>query len=375
MPIHPLDVHLFGFFWRDKFYLDKCLPMGCSISCALFERFSSAIQHALISKFSFSLVSHILDDFIFVSPHDSLLCQQQLDTFFAVSKYAGIPIKSSKTVLPSTSVPIHGILVDTVRMQARLPEDKLKRLFDLVSSFSRKRSARLKLCQSLLGHLSFACRVISPGRPFLRRMFNLLKGHTNPNHFIRIPHHVRSDCHVWQLFLASFNGISIIAPLEPLDSVRIQLFSDASDWGCSTVYGPRWFQLLWPNSWRSKHINIREFIPIYLALDTWGPLLRNSCLTFRCDNRAVVDVINSGTTRDTDMLVILRAITLLALRLNIQLCSLHFPGKLNTVADYLSRTQADAVFLRAAKLHEAPTPLRTSTLSSIRLLTSSSDQL
>lgn len=287
--------------------------------------------------------------------------------FLALSAYAGIPIKTSKTVLPSTSVPIHGILVDTVLMQVRLPDDKLQRLFDLVSSFSRKRSARLKLCQSLLGHLSFACRVISPGRPFLRRMFNLLKGWSNPNHFIRIPQHVRNDCGVWKLFLAEFNGVSILAPPRPLDSLQVQLFSDASGWGCAAIFGPQWFQLAWPLSWRSKHINVREFVPIYLALDAWGNLLRHSDLTFRCDNRAVVDVINSGTTRDPDMLIILRALTLLALRLDIHLCSLHFPGKLNTVADSLSRSQADPAFLRDAKLLEAPTPLRISTLTSMQL--------
>lgn len=71
MPIHFDDIHLFGFVWCKKFYLDKCLPMGCLISCALFERFSSALQEALLSKFSFFSVSHILDDFIFISPANS----------------------------------------------------------------------------------------------------------------------------------------------------------------------------------------------------------------------------------------------------------------------------------------------------------------
>lgn len=367
MPIHSSCVHLFGFFWRDKYYLDKCLPMGCSISCALFEQFSSALQFALISKFSFTSVSHILDDFIFISLAGSHLCQQQLDNFLTLSSFAGIPIKTSKTIQPSTSVPIHGILVDTISMEARLPADKLGRLLDLVSSFSCKKTARLRLCQSLLGHLSFACRVISPGCPFLRCLFNLLKGRLNPNHFIRLPQHVRTDCGVWKLFLAHFNGVSILSPLAPLDSLRLQFFSDASDWGCAAIFGPRWFQLVWHDHWRIKHINVREFVPIYLALDSWGTLLRHSHLTFRCDNSAVVDVINSGTTRDPDMLVIVRAITLLALRLDVHLCAMHYPGRFNRVADRLSRSQADPEFLRSAGLYEMPTPLRSSTLISMQL--------
>lgn len=367
MPIHKDDIHLFGFVWREKYYLDKCLPMGCSISCALFETFSSALQHVLISKFSFSAVSHILDDFIFVSPAHSNLCQHQLNSFLLIAEYTGIPIKASKTVFPSTSVPIHGILVDTVLMQARLPSDKLSRLLDLVTSFSSKKTARLRICQSLLGHLSFACRVIGPGRPFLRRMFDLLKGRLNANHFIRIPSHVRSDCSVWVSFLQQFNGTSILLTPEPLDSVRLQLYSDASDWGYAAVFGPRWLQGQWPVSWKHKHINVREFIPIFLALDTWGTHFKHSCLTFRCDNKAVVDVLNSGTTRDPDMLMVLRAVTLLTLRLDVNICALHYPGRNNIVADYLSRSQASRGFLQRAALYDAPTPLRSSAVKLMKL--------
>ena len=39
IPIHPDDYHLLGFTWEDKFFYDKCLPMGCSTSCTIFESF------------------------------------------------------------------------------------------------------------------------------------------------------------------------------------------------------------------------------------------------------------------------------------------------------------------------------------------------
>lgn len=237
-------------------------------------------------------------------------------------------------------VPIHGILVNAVLMQACLPQDKLSQLFNLVSSFSSKRSACLWVCQSMLGHLSFAYRVISPGRPFLHCMFDLLRGRTNPNHFIPIPSHIRSDCLVWKSFLEDFNGISLLEPPQPLDSHQLQLYSDASDWGCRAVFRPWWFQLKWPAHWKSKHINIQEFIPIFLALDIWGRHFRHSALTFHCDNNAVVNVLNVGTTRDPDMLKVLHAVTLLALRLDVNICALHYPGKCNIIADHLSRMQA-----------------------------------
>lgn len=356
MLIHLDDIHLFGFHWHGQFYLDKCLPIGYSLSCTLFERFSSSLQEALISKFGFSLVSHILDDFIFLSPANSPLCQFYLRKFLCISKFVGIPIKDSKTVLPSTCVPIHGIQVDTLHMEARLPQDKLLRLLDLVSSFARRRTAKVRMWQSLLGHLSFACRV-----------FNVLRGRSNPNHYVRIPQSVRSDCVVWRCFLLHFNGVSMMIPLAPLDSDRILLFSDASACGCAATFGQRWFQLGWGPAWVGKHINVKEFVPIFLALDTWGCHLRHSAITFHCDNQAVVEVINSGTTRDPDMLVILRALTLLSLHLDINICALHLPGKLNQVADCLSRMQVTPEFLAEAGLYEAPTPLCATTRTSMQL--------
>lgn len=61
--------------------------MGCSYSCALFERFSTTLQQPLLSKFHFHSVSHILDDLmkIFIALAGSLLCHQQLSCFLVIA--------------------------------------------------------------------------------------------------------------------------------------------------------------------------------------------------------------------------------------------------------------------------------------------------
>jgi hypothetical protein len=35
--VNPADFDLLGIKFDGKYYIEKCLPMGCSISCALFE--------------------------------------------------------------------------------------------------------------------------------------------------------------------------------------------------------------------------------------------------------------------------------------------------------------------------------------------------
>jgi hypothetical protein len=42
--IHSADFDLMGIKFGGSYYIDKCLPMGCSVSCKLFETFSTFLQ-------------------------------------------------------------------------------------------------------------------------------------------------------------------------------------------------------------------------------------------------------------------------------------------------------------------------------------------
>jgi hypothetical protein len=44
LKIHPADFDLMGIKFGGSYYIDKCLPMGCSVSCKLFETFSTFLQ-------------------------------------------------------------------------------------------------------------------------------------------------------------------------------------------------------------------------------------------------------------------------------------------------------------------------------------------
>jgi hypothetical protein len=47
-PIYPGNFDILGFKIGSNYYIDKCLPMGCSISCSTFEHFATCI-HWLVS--------------------------------------------------------------------------------------------------------------------------------------------------------------------------------------------------------------------------------------------------------------------------------------------------------------------------------------
>jgi len=37
LKVYPGDFNLLGIKCLDEYYVDKCMPMGCSISCSTFE--------------------------------------------------------------------------------------------------------------------------------------------------------------------------------------------------------------------------------------------------------------------------------------------------------------------------------------------------
>jgi hypothetical protein len=47
LKIYPGDFNLLGIMFLDQYYIDKCMPMGCSISCSTVEIFSTFLHWAV----------------------------------------------------------------------------------------------------------------------------------------------------------------------------------------------------------------------------------------------------------------------------------------------------------------------------------------
>ena len=89
---------------------------------------------------------------------------------------------------------------------------------------------------------------------------------------------------------------------EPYVIQGLVMTSDASgSWGCgafNSLLKAEWFQLQWPDSWSSIHITAKEMVPIIIAAAIWGRKWQGKAILCRCDNAAVVAVINSGRSID-----------------------------------------------------------------------------
>jgi hypothetical protein len=340
IPLHSSSFNLLGFCWEGKYYFDMCLPMGLSISCNIFEQFSNAIQWILCTKLNVKCMSHILDDYIFMGDAHSDACEHGLRQFFMLAQQVNIPIKHSKTCYPTTVAQLHGVEVDTVKMEARLPQDKLQKATRELHRLSRCKKTTLRDLQSSLGFLNFACKVVVPGRPFLRRLFDLTKGIAQKHYHIRISKSARADLSAWLTFIKQYNGITMLRQERWISSPCLNLYSDsASTAGFAAVLGAKWAYGSWPDSWNSFHISVLEMYPIILALELWGHLLVNKCIVFHCDNSAVVAIVIKQTASDKNIMPLVRRLVITTMTRNILFVAKHIPGVHNVVADKISRFQ------------------------------------
>jgi len=231
------------------------------------------------------------------------------------------------------------MLVDTNKMEVILPPDKRLRAIQLLQSTYKKKSVTLNELQSLIGTLQFACKAICSGRTFLRRLIDLTKGVVSKHHHIRLNKEARLDLKMWLNFLTSFNGKLIISKNHWVNSSHLRFYSDASGAGYAAISGSSWIQGAFPKSWERVNIATKELLPITLAFRMWAPKLKAVNIIFMVDNMAVVDILQSQTSRDPEIMNLLRPMVVTAMVHNIQFYAYHIPGKVNTLADLISRFQ------------------------------------
>lgn len=339
IPVSPQDTPLLGFQWRGKFYMDAVLPMGCASSCSIFESFSTALEWVARSKLNVSGMVHYIDDFLFLAD-SSEKCAADMNAFFSLCRQMGVPLAQEKTQGPATTLPFLGITLDTVRLEARLPEDKLAKCKSLVAEFLARQKVTLQHLQSLIGVLGHACSVVVAGRCFLRRLIDLTVGLTRPHHHVRLTEQVKLDLKVWEYFLRDFNGRAFFLNDKFHAGDCLELYTDASGRvGYGAVYDKEWFWGTWPPSWYSLNIAVLELFPIVAAVEVWGEEWANRSVCFFTDNEALVPVINKQTSREPHLMALLRRMVLTCLRFNINFMACHVPGRVNVLADRLSRGQ------------------------------------
>ena len=113
LPIYPGDFDLMGIHIDGNNFVDKCLPMGCSKSCRLFESFSRFIEWVVVTRSGMSSIDHFWGDFIFMWSEMTNECSKMMGVFSEVCEELGVPIAENKTLGPTTVLSFLGCVIDT----------------------------------------------------------------------------------------------------------------------------------------------------------------------------------------------------------------------------------------------------------------------
>ena len=298
LPVCPADCHLLAMSWNHYIYIDTCLPFGLRSAPKLFNVLADLLSW-ILAQCQISPVLHYLDDFLTLGPPESTVCAHNLDTIKDVCSFLGIPLALEKVEGPSACLSFLGITLDTQRMEARLPDEKLQRIRTVVAAWLSRKKATKQEILSLVGLLQHATKVVKPGRTFVARMYSKAARLKKLSHFTRLTKDFHSDLRWWHLFISTWNGVSFLecSPHAPSPDDRIT--TDASEsWGCGAVFETQWFQLARSTEWTRMDIMAKELVPIVLSCAVWGPLILGKKLEFRCDNNSLVDALTRVRQRN-----------------------------------------------------------------------------
>ena len=345
IPIRPQDFELLGFKHKDKYFLDKALPFGASISCKTWENFSTLLEYCVRKNTVSGELIHYLDDFL-GGDITNQSCRDLMDTFINIMEDIKVPLAVEKTAGPTEVLVFLGLELDSNNMTVKIPVEKIEQVKEKILGVLKREKTTLKAMQSLIGSLNFCSRAIPLGRPFCRRLIDSICGLTKPFHHIRVNKEIKADLLMWLHFFQTHNGLSVFHDSFWQSNVDLELFTDSAGGpglGFGIYFQGEWCNAKWPDSWHqaglTRDITLLELFPILVAVFVWEDKFRNKKIRFHCDNTAVVHILNKLSSKNKWVMQLVRTLTLKCLKLNIIIKGCHVPGKSNRICDALSRFQ------------------------------------
>ena len=342
------------------YFVDKCLPFGVSISCTIFQRFSDAVAHIVSTKSGRRTINY-LDDYLFVA-FLKMLCDQQIKLFLEVCADINFPVSMEKTIWGETWVIFLGLLIDRRRRLICLPKEKILRVQKLIQVIlgNKRSKATVHQMQQLCGFFNFLGKSILPGRAFTRRLYAVIgfentamKNSGQGARALKKHHHVKLskentlDLEAWKFFLhhptaycRDFMDFSKIWSAE-----EIEFFTDSSknpELGYGGWCQKSWFARCWDAGFIEKcnpSIAYLELYAVTVGILLWINRFKNRRVIIHCDNQAVVNMLNSSSSKCRNCMVLIRLITVESMMQNVRIYAEYVSSKDNAWADALSRIQ------------------------------------
>jgi hypothetical protein len=317
----------------------RSLPFGLTTSPYVFTRVAKAVGSFVHSR-GLALLLY-LDDWNSSSP-TQVLASKFHGWLVCLTEALGFLINWEKSdPEPSQVFQFVGIIFDLIRGSARPADHRIEAFLALASRCFQQPSQPAFRWQQVLGHMTSLEKLVPRGRLFMRPLQFALREQWQqeidpPGQLISFDPEAMSSLLWWSDRSHLLQGV----PLRLAEPV-FRVFSDASTrgWGAhlDESDGPQ-AEGLWSVDQQQWHINNLELMAVWLALRQFLPLIRGSSVMAMTDNTTVVGQIShQGGTHSRSLYNLSFQLLLWCDHYDIVLSARHIPGRLNVIADLLSR--------------------------------------
>ena len=125
--------------WEGGLYIDTVLPFGLRSAPKVFSAIADATEWIALHV-RVSVLLHYLNEFITMGKKGAPECSYNLELLIHLCSQLGIPLKWQKHEGPSTVLTFLGVVLDTHRMEMRLPQGRLEELKQLITKWMDRRA-------------------------------------------------------------------------------------------------------------------------------------------------------------------------------------------------------------------------------------------
>ena len=334
--IHPRHRKWLRFSWNGIQYQFKALPFGLAPAPWIFSKVVRELCIALRSRGI--RIKVYLDDWLILASR-STTCSNHAQNVLAWCRELGfIPNYEKSELIPSQQFTFLGIHFNTVTWIVSPSEQRILRLQSSLHLLLSQREASASSLASLLGSMESLSLVLPLGRLHKRhfqRAFRLRWSQSLQawHHRIQLGQWFRESVAQWTDSVWLQEGVPLTLP-QPQEF----LFTDASTKGWGAHMGHLSAAGTWQPHQQTWHINLLELEAVVLALREFLPAVRDKHVLVHTDNTTVLYYLNrQGGARSVSLSVKAENLLLWCQEQNISLTAKHISGKMNVLADLLSR--------------------------------------
>ena len=333
--IHEKDRKFLRFCWKNQVFQFRALPFGLTSAPYIFTEVVIAMVK-LLREQGHRLKTY-LDDWLNLHRSERG-CLVSTDQVLQTTKDLGFQVNNQKSEFqPKQVFKYLGVVFDTIRFVVYPPEDRVLEFQRLILSTCNQDFISLRRLLEILGVMESLAPFIPTGRTFKRPLQRWsvvnFPDQSLYDHLCPVDEDMKQSMRPWLDKDWLMSGV----PIRRLKEA-IFLYSDASNTGWGAHCQELETSGFWTKGEMEFHINFKELEAIFRALRRFKDRLRGSWVIVCADNTtALAYLAKQGGTKSRTLSLRAEEVVLWCHRNDIQIQTRFIPGKVNTLADSLSR--------------------------------------